>query len=371
MYRYACLLVCVWGIVYGGKGQDNALDALAESYLAKYEVPGMAISVVKPDTIYYGVAGVKRIGIPDEIDLYSKFQISSNTKAITAAIAATLVESGKIEWHSRIVDVIPSLAGEIRKEYANVTLEALLSNRGMIRPFEENTSKEWRNMPKSLASSSNPKIAFSKYALNLEPVEMGGESHSYSNGGFIIAGLLLERCSGKSWEQLVDAFTDQFGVEAFIGFPSQESTAGTHGHKKKSGKYKPVTPDEEEELGSFFAPAGNLSVSILELSRLMAQHLQGLMGMDNILRSTTYEKLHYGLEDYALGWYNGKIGDTEQQFSYHGGSLGTYSSAIMISADREVAILVLINSDDKKTSELKNEIRKRLWEMYGNTQSGK
>lgn len=84
----------------------------------------------------------------------------------------------------------------------------------------------------------------------------------------------------------------------------------------------------------------------------MGKHLEGLLGKDNILQSSTYKKLHYGLEKYSLGWYNGNIGDTNQKFSYHGGSLGIYSSAIMVSADREVAMTILINSDDKMTAEL-------------------
>ena len=94
-------------------------------------------------------------------------------------------------------------------------------------------------------------------------------------------------------------------------------------------------------------------------------HLKGLMGESKFLNPETFQKLHFGFPDYSLGWYNGNIVETDQKFSYHGGSLGTFSSAVIISSDRKLAIIILINSDDKNTNKLKNELRTKLWQEYG------
>lgn len=363
--KYYCLVLFILTTLTTLQGQETTLNDIAKRYLKEYKVPGMAISVVKPDTIFFGVAGIKHCGKPGPITLASKFHIGSNGKAITAMIAAHLVEENKLKWTSKITELIPELKGEIKPDYGEVTLESLLTNRGMIQPFEDDGSKEWKNIPNSIGKSSDSKLAFARYALNLDPKINPSKNHSYSNGGFVIAGLMLERASGKKWEELISTFNQKFEIGSFVGFPNQELNAGTFGHRKKMGKFKAIPAEEEQQFDFDFSPAGNLSINIKELATIMEKHLSGLLGMDNVLKSETYQYLHFGFEDYALGWYNGKIGDTTQKFSYHGGSLGSFSSAIMLSADREIAIIILINADGKKVNELKEEVRTTLWERYG------
>ena len=363
-FEISLLLLFFIGFMHVANSENGTLNRLANAYLKEYKVPGIAISVIKSDQIYYGVAGVKKHGESEKIALDSKFQIASNSKAITATIAALMVQQGKIAWDSKLLEIVPDLKGKIRNAYLNITLEELLSNRAKVQPFEEDDSQEWKGMPSSF-STENSKYEFAEYALNLEPKTNLDKNHSYSNGGFIIAALMLEKSSGKSWAELVEQFNQTFEVDTFLGFPNQEDVSGTFGHKKKFGKYRAVKPKDEQNFQFDFSPAGNLSISIADLTSIIRNHLEGLMGQDNVLKSTTYKKLHYGFKDYSLGWYNGHIGDTSQKFSYHGGSLGTFSSAIMLSADRETAIIILINSDDKKTTELKNNLREELWKKYG------
>lgn len=364
MKKYITLffIICIIQIA---ESQNDALNAIADRYIKEFKLPGIAISVIKADTVYYGVAGVKKCGNPEKVSLDSKFHIGSNAKAITATIAAILVEENKIKWNSKIIEVISELEGNIREEYREVTLESLLSNRGLIQPFEEDDSKEWKGIPSSISKSSNSKLEFAKYALNLEPKISTQDNHAYSNGGFIIAALMLEEATGLTWKELVAKFNQEYGVDTFLGFPNQEISNGTHGHKKRLGKYKAVLPKDEYKFGFDFSAAGNLSINVFDFSKVIKQHLYGLLGENNVLKSTTYSKLHFGLEKYSLGWYNGTIGNTDQKFSYHGGSLGTFSSAVMLSADREVAIIILVNSDSKKANELKNSLRVELWEKYG------
>ena len=347
------------------QSNQNELDSIVNQFRLAYNVPAISASVIKIDTILYGISGFKRYEENKKIDKYSKFHLGSNTKAITSMVAAKLVEKGIIKWDTKLVEAIPELKNSIKKEYINITLEQLLSHRAKVSPFEKDTSKEWRGMPKSISNKKNQKLVFAKYALNLKPSYSKKTNHLYSNGGYIIAALLLEAKSGKTWETLVDDLFKKIIVDYYVGFPSQESINGTYGHKKNGKKYKLVQPNKEYPLENYFAPAGNISLNIIGFSKLIQLHLQGLMGSNNYLISNSYQKLHFGLEKYALGWYNGNIGDTEQKFSYHGGSLGTFSSAVIISADRKVAIIILVNADDKNVNQLKNELRVHLWNKYG------
>ena len=347
-----------------GQTTDEEINAIVDSFRVEYKVPAIAAAVLMPDTIRYGLTGQKRIDQPDQISLPSRFHLASNTKAITATLAARLVEQGIIKWNEKLVDAIPELKTNVHAAYENITLEQLLSHRAMIAPFEEENSPEWKNIPESVLMADNPRLSFARYALGLEPVK-AKEPFLYSNGGYILAALMLEFKSGKTWEMLVEELFTELKLDYFTGFPSQQNPNDTHGHHRKGKKYKPVSPDEEYPLDAYFSPAGNLSMSLVDFSKFIKIHLDGLMDKENILKPDTYQKLHYGYPGYALGWYNGNIGETNQKFSYHGGSLGSFSSAVIISADRAVAIVILINSDDKQTSKLKKELRINLWDKYG------
>lgn len=155
-----------------------------------------------------------------------------------------------------------------------------------------------------------------------------------------------------------------------IGDPGQEDHEQTHGHSEKTGSrfrshpYRVVQPQSAFLLPEYLWPAGHLSFSLEQLSVLTQWQLKGLLGENNLLSANTYQYLHYGLDYYTLGWYNGYIGETENRFSYHGGSLGTYSSAILRSPDRAVAILVLIIADGPRVQKMKDALRQRLWQLF-------
>lgn len=347
---------------------ESGLVALVDSFRQAHQVPGVAVCIVFPDTSLFALSGTKKKDHGHPLTLNDKFQLSSNTKAITATIAATMVASGILEWEDKFVDLFPELESSARAEYHDVTLVSLLSNRSLLPPFEDKSSREWKNIAASITREADQKLSFAHYVLSLKPVRLKKSNHAYSNAGFILAALMMERSGGRPWETLVAGFCAGIGCKAYCGFPRQENESGSHGHTKKGRNYFPVDPEREEHLEPFFSPAGNLSLSIKDFSFFLGLHLKGLLGEANLLEPEEYRHLHYGYPDYSLGWYNGFIGDGPERFSYHGGSLGTFSSAAMLSADREVAIGILINADSDEVSEMKNELRKALWSEYGRGQ---
>nr|MBX2876371.1 beta-lactamase family protein [Saprospiraceae bacterium] len=134
-------------------------------------------------------------------------------------------------------------------------------------------------------------------------------------------------------------------------------------------RYQPLPPINEFAMEAYFAPAGDVSINLLDLATWVQYHLRGLLGEGILIRPETYQKLHYGWPDYSLGWYNGMIGDGPERFSYHGGSLGTFSSAILLSPDREAGIIILVNAESKQVQQLKEELRVELWKRFGKSTS--
>ncbi len=350
---------------------DQQLSNIAADFQTKYKVPGLAIAVIRPDRVFIGLAGKKKSSRPPLLSLDDKFHLGSNSKAITAFLAAKLVEEGQINWSDELISVLPTLAPHIHPDYQKITLEQLLSHRTGLSAFEDENSAEYRALKKELRVDSISKLAFAKMALSLPAVPLGEKGHFYSNAGYIIAALMLEQKTGQSYDELLASQFESLGYDFYIGFPQEEGAGQNHGHRKKAlallsqQKYRPLPADNPYAVQDYFAPAGDLSMNITDLSHFVQLHLKGLLGDNNYLSRESYQKLHFGLDDYALGWYNGYIGETSQRFSYHGGSTGTFSSAIMLSPDRAIGIVILVNAESKTVQKLKTRLRELLWARYG------
>src|SRR3954466_4478001 len=92
-----------------------SLDSVLQPYLARHDLPALAAAVVKNgEIIASGAVGTRRAGTNSPVTIDDRFHIGSDTKAMTALIAAMLVEGGKIRWTSTVGEVFPELAGPCR-----------------------------------------------------------------------------------------------------------------------------------------------------------------------------------------------------------------------------------------------------------------
>lgn len=362
----ACLLACM-----SFAQTQPQIDSLVHHYQEHYQLPGLAIAIIRPDTLYLGVSGRKQIKEKAPIQSTDLFHIGSNTKAFTAFLAARLVEAGKIAWEDSLYQFLPELFDKKPKVYQSVTLEDLLSHRAGIAPFESTGTREFRALPRSMPEDETARLAFAKAALSLPPQDLTPQEHLYSNGGYIVAALMLERATGSSYEVLLQEMADELEIQLSFGFPKARGAASVFGHRKKTlaflsaRNYRALAPDNSFAMPAYFAPAGDLSISLQDLAFWAQLHLNGLLGQGNYLQPETYQRLHYGRAGYAMGWYNGTIGKGGERFSYHGGSLGTFSSAILLSPNRQVGLVILINAESKFVQKAKEEIRVDLWSQYG------
>src|SRR4051794_34467974 len=85
------------------------LDAVVESVRKTFDVPGIAVAIVKDGhVVLLKGYGLRRLGDPAPVTPQSLFRIASNTKAFTTAALAILVDEGKLKWDDRVVDRMPS-----------------------------------------------------------------------------------------------------------------------------------------------------------------------------------------------------------------------------------------------------------------------
>jgi CubicO group peptidase (beta-lactamase class C family) len=118
-----------------------SLDHILAPYLERYDLPALAAAVVKSGSIIAsGAVGTRRAGTVTPVTINDRFHIGSDTKAMTALIAAMLVEGGNIRWSSTVGEVFPELAATMAAEVENVTLEQLLSHTSGIPSDEKATT---------------------------------------------------------------------------------------------------------------------------------------------------------------------------------------------------------------------------------------
>lgn len=94
--------------VCSGPGQSSGETGCVEQVLTQFEVPGIALAIVKDgDVVLAKGYGVLKLGEPAQVNEQTLFGIASNTKAFTATALALLVEEGKIEWEAPVINYLP------------------------------------------------------------------------------------------------------------------------------------------------------------------------------------------------------------------------------------------------------------------------
>ncbi|WP_345165943.1 serine hydrolase [Nibribacter koreensis] len=171
------------------------LDAYYQKALKDWNVPGMAIAIVKNDSVVfakgYGVLDQQKGGA---VDVNTVFGIASNTKAYTSAALAILVDEGKLKWDDKVTKYLPWLQLYDPFVTKEVNIKDLLSHRMGYQTFSGDLL--WYNT----TFSRKEILERAKY---LKPTYGFRDGYGYSNLGFIAAGQVIEAISGQSWEQFV------------------------------------------------------------------------------------------------------------------------------------------------------------------------
>lgn len=199
----AFLLILLWvstGWALHREGiSDAAVTALAERAMSEFDVPGMAIGIVKGNKVLLAKGfGVREIGQPAQIDSSTLFKIASNSKAFTTAALATLVDDGVINWDGLVIDYIPEFRMFDPWVTAGFTVTDLLTHRSGLAPFKGDMLL-WPE-PNSFTQADII------YALRFfEPAGGFRTRYAYDNLLYIVAGEIIPRVTGKSWGEYVES----------------------------------------------------------------------------------------------------------------------------------------------------------------------
>ncbi len=174
------------------------IDSKIDTFIGDYKVPGAIISVVKDGELFYtrGV-GYENLETKKEVDpLRSQFRVASITKTFTAIGILQLVEQAKLDLHADIRTYLPE---DVYKWDAphSFTIHQLLTHTAGLE------HSEYRVSQASIDAKSLDVFVQTSISNQIhEP----GALFSYSNKGYGILGLLIEKMSGLKYEDYVSQY---------------------------------------------------------------------------------------------------------------------------------------------------------------------
>lgn len=343
----------------------ESLDEWLDSLRKQHNVPAIGAIVFRADTILArGIAGVRRSNLPEAVKVDDRFQLGSNTKAITATVIATLVEEGKLKWTSTLADVFPELRESMSSEFRDVTIDMLLSHHAGISPFSDTDDKDFKSIPRLSGTPTERRAAFTAWVLRSKPAGPVGKG-VYSNGGYAVAGAVAEKITGETWESLVQTRVFRpLGLAGSFAWSNSPDLNQPWGHYETRGGTKPVNPgDADERLPAIIWPGGSVELSLGDYASFLQLNLRGLQGHDtNLLKAATIKHLHTSPvsppDKYGLGW--GLQDFDGAPASVHVGSAGAFYAITIIQPTRDLGVAVFTNAGGDRAIAATREAAKSL-----------
>ncbi len=323
-----------------------------------YKIPELSYAVVSSDSVYELQAiGVKKINTDRTASLNDRFRIGSNTKAITGFIAALLVKQGKISWDTKFFDLFPEMKAKSRKEYQQLTLLNLLTFRAKLFPYTYTDKKPVKGQ--FSGNETEQRYKFTQWFFKQEPIHKT-DSVCFSNLGYVAAGLMLEKASGKPYKQLLRDLGTQLGIDFQYGQPNFTDSLQTWGHNTQ---LIPEPPGDNYRL-NWLLPAGNINMTLPDYVKFIQLQLRGLQGRSDMLSKEEFNFLHYGLAQFSVGWFQ----DTDKKdnvFSYNIGNPGTFLTQVYVFKDANKAVIMFSNAQTDDADHGLTILLRELEKKYG------
>ena len=324
-------------------------DEYVNKALKEWDVPGVAIAVVKNDKVVLARGyGVRKLGDPTPVDEKTLFAIGSSSKAFTAAAIAMLVDEGKLKWDDPATKYLPGF--QLYDPYVTreMTVRDLLCHRsGLDRgdfiwyatPYDRD--EIWRRI---------------RY---VKPSSSFRSKFGYQNIMYLTAGQVVARISGKSWDDFIsERILNPLGmtssnttIRAFSG----QSNVSTP-HAKVEEKVQTIPWRNIDNI----APAGSINSNVADMAQWVRLQLaEGSYNGKQLISSGGIKEMqepqtiipadpqwslfmpdtHF--RTYGLGWmlhdYKGK------KVVQHGGAIDGMSAMVGMIPEEKLGVVILSN----------------------------
>jgi CubicO group peptidase (beta-lactamase class C family) len=354
-------------------------------YLARAGLPGLAAAVMKEGKIIaVGAVGTRRADAQVPVTVNDRFHLGSDTKAFTALLAAILVEEGRLRWDSTLAEVFPEFSGTMYPDVRPLTLQQLLSHAsGMAGDTDRATEIMGQSFQASNGNLDEMRYWMVSQWLREPLVNKAGTAFLYSNMGYVVAGVMAERVSGKTWEELVmERIFVPLGLKT-AGFGPQASLGKTDapvGHEIRDGKPKPMLAGPNGDNPVVIGPAGTSHMSVLDFAAWAGWNAgEGKRG-PALVRPETLKRLHTPViamppkkdaapgtpsrGKYGLGWGEIDYDWASRPLLYHGGSNGKNLAHILLDPAQDFGMVLVTNVASRDADRAFSELEEALYRRF-------
>jgi len=339
------------------------LDAYVARSMQTFEVPGMAVAIVKDGKVVLSKGyGVRKLGEPAPVDENTLFGIGSNTKAFTAAALATLVDAKKISWDDPVYERLKGFQMYDPYVSKEMRIRDLLCHRSGL-GLGEGDLMFW------------PHTTFTRddvvYRLRfLKPKTSFRTTYAYSNVMFLTAGQVVAAVSGETWDDYI-----REKIFQPLGMKNSNTSAAAYKpganwatpHSKIDGKLQPTYFENLDNA----APAGSINSSVADMSRWLLLQLnhgkipgtESRIFSDESSREMWAQQMIVPISDappelkslqrhfsgYGMGWglrdYKGR------KLIGHSGGVQGYVTRVLLVPEEDLGVVILTNAEEDNAFE--------------------
>ncbi len=348
---------------------DGRLNTLLEWARAKEGVPALAMVLVHRGQVFEtGAVGRRSVDDTTSVSGDDRWHLGSLTKALTATLAAVLVEQSVIGWDTRPLDVWPELDAVVHPALRQVTLKQLLSHTaGLVRPDVLPLSIEDDAPGDTVAK----RRAWAAELLATAPAASVGRFR-YSNGGYVVAGAMLETITNTPWELLIQnhIFAPLGMTESAFGAPGNTMSMNQpRGHWDRGTGFEAVEPGPDADNPQVLGPAGTVHTTLADYAQFMLAHLAGARGVPNLVTADTFEVLHSPVDaGSALGWgFSADEDWAEGPALSHAGSNVRWYAVVRLAPALDAGALFVVNAGGTRAEAAIGALGELVLERFANS----
>ncbi len=335
------------------------LDAYVKKTMQDWQVPGLAVALVKGDRVVYMKGyGLRELGRNQIVNEDTIFPIGSASKAFTSTAIGLLVQDKKLSWDDRVIDHLQGFQMYDPWVTREITVRDLLCNRGGLSAVSELL---WY-------ATDHDRSEIVRRLRYVKPESSFRSQYAYRNCMFLTAGQVIPAVTGLTWDTFVrERIFKQLGMTR-----SSTSVLDLQGlnnvatpHIKIDGKVTRVPFRNIDNIG----PAGSVNASIKDMSQWLISHLnKGNLDGKRITEAAVIEETHKAhtpcplspemrsqipwarRADYCLSWV--LIDSDGGPIVYHNGQIDGIYAVIGFIPERQVGAVVLTNLENHKLSDV-------------------
>ena len=310
------------------------LNDLGHRIRLKSKSPSFGIAMIDAGKLSVSVSGLRASNGKEESQINDVWSVGAIGKPICSTLIAKLIEMGKLHWDEPLAEALPNF--KMDPDYRSVTIEQIMQHRAGFATDSDLTTSEVSAIVGTKLHPSEIRRNYAITMLSKKPAIPPNSGFLYSNVGYAVLAAVAEEAGGRPYEELLrDLIFRPIGM-THSGFSRDLPLKGrTRGHRDGPSGLEAVDPSSP--LDPLLAGAGSgLWMSVGDIARFGQMHLNGLAGMDGILKSTTVKRLHKSISEgpktsrsYASGWSVDSLPGVET-FQGHNGSNGTMRAQLAI-----------------------------------------